>query len=376
MSSISDVVIVGAGVIGLSTAWQLAKRGQRVTVLDRSQPGSESSWAGAGIVPPGRLDLTTHPMDRLRAYSSQLLPEWASEIESLTGLPTGYQRCGGLELFDVEPVELVDLWRQENIVVERLTAEKLTTLCPNVLPRQFNYYFPTMAQIRNPWYLRALLAVCHQAGVVVCANQEVTKFCTTLGKVTAVQTAVGDRFEAKQFLLAPGAWGGELAGMLKLSLPVTPVRGQIVLFQAKPGLLLSIVSIGKHYFVPRADGRILVGASERPEAAFDKVPTTAEAETLIQFAYANLPALRNATIEKTWAGLRPGSPNGIPYIGRLPQYDNVFFAGGHYRAGIQLSPGTALATTELLMNQSPWLDLSLFRLDRIETSTHVRPFQS
>ena len=376
MTPTPDVLIVGSGVIGLSTAYLLAKRGLRVTVLDRGEPGRESSWAGAGIIPPGNPAAVRHPMDHLRAESSMAFPTWATDLESFTGIRVGYRVCGGLELFDEEPADLTALWRAEGIAFERLSAEESAALCPDLVSAPATYHFPWMAQVRNPWYLKALLAATDTLGVKVIPHQEVAVFETAASRVTAVWTQDGARHEAGKYLLSPGAWGGRLLKWLGVSLPVRPVRGQLVLFLTPPDLLPKIVSVGKNYFVPRGDGRLLVGATEDPDAGFDKSATAANAETLTRFAVERIPALATATVEQTWAGLRPGSPGGVPFIGPVPGFTNAFFAGGHYRAGIQLSPATAIVTSQLLTDETPGIDLTPFRLDRPTTEPYVRPFQS
>jgi len=371
-----DVLIVGCGVIGLSTAYLLAKRGLRVTMLDRGEPGRESSWAGAGIIPPGNWLTAREPMDRLRAVSSALFPLWADELENETGLPVGYRVCGGLELFDAEPHDLVTLWHAEGIACERLSAEESSAVSPHLLPARVTYHFPWMAQVRNPWYLKALLAAVGRLGVEVVPNQEVTAFESAESRVLAVWSQDGSRHEGGRILLCPGAWGGRILKWLKVTLPVTPVRGQIVLYRTPPNLLTKVVCVGKYYFVPRGDGRLLVGATEDPDAGFDKSITVTDQEALTRFAVAHVPALANAPVEHTWAGLRPGSPGGVPFVGPVPGFTNAFFAGGHYRAGIQLSPGTALAMSQLIVGETPWLDLSPFRLDRPAAEPRLRPFQS
>ncbi|WP_020472069.1 NAD(P)/FAD-dependent oxidoreductase [Zavarzinella formosa] len=376
MNSTPDVLIVGSGVIGLSTAYLLAKQGLQVSVLERGEPAKEASWAGAGIIPPGNLAHTSHPMDRLRAHSSDLIRQWANELEEFIESKTGYRRCGGLELFDETPTDLEALWGGEQILFEKLSPAQTRELCPPLVPARVNYHFPTMAQIRNPWYLKALLTAVEKLGVQILSNQEVVRFETGASRITAAISQDGSRHPASKFLLCPGAWGGRLLALLEINLPVRPVRGQIVVFRTKPDLLPKIVSVGPNYFVPRADGRLLVGATEDPEAAFDKSTKIADARMLTEFAIQHVPVLKNAPIEHTWAGLRPGSPGGIPFIGPVPGFANAFFAGGHYRAGIQLSPGTALAMSELLTDSPPWLDLAPFRLDRTSAEPHLRPFQS
>jgi glycine oxidase len=164
-------------------------------------------------------------------------------------------------------------------------------------------------------------------------------------------------------LIANGAWAAELLCPLGYILPVAPVRGQIVLFNPGRPVISRVLMVGKRYLVPRSDGRILVGSTEEPEAGFVKANTPEGVNGLIEFACGLVPALRDAPVETTWAGLRPGSPDGLPFIGPVPGYDNLFAAVGHGRAGVQLSIGTAHMVADLILGR-PNPDAAAFRLDR------------
>lgn len=376
MKNSADVLIVGSGIIGLSTAFLLAKRGLQVTILERGIPGNEASWAGAGIVPPGNLSKTTHPMDRLRAFSSVKIGEWAAEIQSITGIDVGYRRCGGLEMYDHPPTELLQIWRSEEINFEEITSADCRRLYPSIQNELSACHFPTMAQIRNPWYMRGLTAAVEKLGVSIVQHSEVVRFETSESELLAVITQNGTSHSAKRFLLSCGAWSEKLLEKLNIAVPVRPVRGQIVLFQTDRTILHKIVGIGKNYFVPRDDGKILVGATEDSKCGFDKSTKQSDLEHLCAFAYSNIPSLKRSPIEKTWSGLRPGSPGGIPFMGPIPGLRNTFFGGGHYRAGIQLSTGSALALSQMICDESPWLDMSPFQLTRTEPEAYTRPFQS
>ncbi len=372
-----DVLIVGAGVIGMSSAFLLAKYGLSVTVLERGEPGRESSWAGAGIIPPGNYSEAKHPLDELRALSSAYFPGWAVELENETGINIGHHFCGGLELFDKEPTELIRLWVNESLEFEQWSNVDCSVNCPSLRSARFNYFFSDMAQVRNPWYLRALHAAALKFGVKVVPNQEAVYFETHgENRIHSVCCEDDTKYIAGQYLFCPGAWGGQLLERLHVQLPVRPVRGQIILYQIPPDLLTPVVCIGHNYFVPRGDGKLLVGATEDATAGFDKECRASDVDSLRHFAVENIPALATAKVEKTWAGLRPGSPGGIPFIGPIPNFDNAFFAGGHYRAGIQLSPATAWAVMQLMTGQPPSVDLSPFRLDRPPADPPPRPFQS
>ena len=320
MRTVPDVLIVGGGVIGLTTAYYLARDGATVVLVDRSTPGTEASWAGAGIVPPGNPEGAATPFDRLRSFSSQMFPALSAGLLERTGIDNGYRRCGGIEVFESDSDATVRLWQAEGIEFQPLTTDAARTLEPTVrLPAASAFVLPGMAQVRNPWHLQALIAACATAGVDIRANVEVMRWRTDGTRVVAAIAKDGDEFQARQFLIASGAWSQVVLIPLGHAPAVHPVRGQMVLYRPTQPLLRRVIGFGKRYLVPRDDGRILVGSTEEPEAGFDKRTTDAGIGYLKRFASEVVPALASAMVEKTWAGLRPGTPDGLPFLGRLPE---------------------------------------------------------
>jgi glycine oxidase len=212
--------------------------------------------------------------------------------------------------------------------------------------------------------MRALKAACEHLGVRIEANVPVVGFRTAGGRIAAAVTEPGAEWPADQFLVAGGAWSDQLLGPIGLRTGVGPVRGQIVLFHPGALLLRRVICVEKRYLVPRDDGRILVGSTEEPEAGFDKRTTPTGIAGLAGFATGIVPALAETPIEKTWAGLRPGSPDGMPFLGRIPGWDNAFIAAGHFRAGIQLSPATGRVMADLIQGRPPALPVDAFLPDR------------
>lgn len=362
MPNRADVLILGGGVIGLSAAYHLAARGVRVTVLDRGEMGREASWAGAGIIPPGRPEGTTTPFDRLRALSAAMFPDLTAELREQTGVDVGYRRSGGLEFAADEAVD-TDAWQREGVVWTRCTADDLRRLEPRLDPASGPaYHLPDMAQVRNPWYLRAFLAAGAARGVRIRPGCPVFGLEGGGGRIRAVQTGDG-RFAAEQYVICAGAWTDALLAPLGWRLGVRPVRGQIVLLRTAAPILSKIILRGKNYLVPRPDGRVLVGSTEE-DAGFDKSTTAGAVGELIRFAVGLVPALADAAVEQCWAGLRPGSADGLPSIGRVPGFDNLWVAAGHFRAGIQLSPATGLVLAEAMTGAAPSVPLEAFRPGR------------
>lgn len=360
----TDVVIVGGGVIGLSLAWELTGQGRTVTVLDRQQTGREASWAGAGILPPGNLSGVRQPFDRLRALSVPLWDEWSAELQSQTGIDNGYRRCGGLtvSLAEESSAQYFEEWSSEGVELEMLDGEGLRNYEPALSPQiSEGFRLPGLGQVRNPWHLKALTAVCEQQGVNILREQPVEEIHQRDDRVTEVKTPAG-RVAADQFCFTSGAWTANLLNSVGCRLPIVPVRGQIVLYHTARPLISHVVEVGKRYLVPREDGRLLVGSTEE-NAGFEKKTTQQGVAGLIQFAEDLLPALKTATVENSWAGLRPRSLSGTPFIGAVPGFENVFVAAGHFRAGLQTSPATAIVTRQLICGQETDLDLTPFAPD-------------
>lgn len=365
MAQHPDVLILGGGVIGLTTAYFLTHSGVGVEVLDKSDLGQESSWAGAGILSPAPpIGRARTPHDLLAAHSARLHPQMAEELRAATGVDNGYLQRGGWGVFGSdEPVPLRQ-WRDDEIAFEEMDERGLREREPGLRPgRRRTVFFPALAQVRNPRHLKGLIAWCGLKGVRLQAGCPVYGFERAGGRITAVRTARGP-LSAGKFLVATGAWTDGLLEGIGWRPGIRPVRGQIALLHPQSPLLGRVVEEGKRYLVPRPDGRVLVGSTEE-DAGFEKQTTAGAIAALLGFAFSLVPALAQAPLERCWAGLRPGSPDGLPFLGAVPGTDNLFVAAGHYRAGIQLSPATGLVMKQLLLGESTMIPLDAFRLDRV-----------
>ncbi len=364
MAEHPDVLILGGGVIGLSVAHYLAPAGAAVTVLDKGDFGRESSWAGAGILPPApRVDRAATALDQLAAHSARLFPTLAEELRAATGVDTGYVVRGSWAVLDPGAAPPLSAWRDGGIAFEEVAEKGLRAREPALRPGgRRTFFFPAAAQVRNPRHLKALLAWCGLHGVRLLPGCPAYGFERQGGRVMAVRTDRG-LLHAGKVVLTAGAWTDTLLETVGWRPGVRPVRGQIALLHTQPPLLRSVVEQGKRYLVPRTDGRVLVGSTEE-DAGFDKQTTAGAIAGLLGFAFSLVPALAEAPLERCWAGLRPGSPDGLPFLGRVPGLDNLFVAAGHYRSGIQLSPATGLVMAELLQDRPTTVLLDAFRLDR------------
>ena len=369
----NDCLIVGGGVIGLSLAYELVQHGLRVCVVDRSEPGREASWAGAGILPPANLQTASDPLEQLRGLSHQYHADWAEALRGETGIDTGYFRCGGLYLSrstgeTAALAGLAEMLKGLEIRIERLSLDGLSKLEPALAPiiqsgeLRAAYLLPDEAQLRNPDHLRALLAACRHRGVDIRSHVEVQELCVRSGSLQHVRTSDGV-LAARQYCIAAGAWTFQLLDSIGIRTGIMPVRGQIVLFGCGVRPFERVINEGSRYLVPRKDGRVLVGSTEE-EVGFDKRTTEAATSELEQLALGLVPCLRSARVERSWAGLRPATFDGLPYLGRIPTLENAYVAAGHFRSGLHMSPGTAVVLGQLIRGESPQIDLSYFRIGR------------
>jgi len=350
----ADIVIIGGGVIGLSIAYELAGQGASVQVLERGQFGQEASWAGAGMIIPADTRLAPTIDARLQAESFVRWPGWSRQLYEESGIDNGFMNCGGIQLSsDSSGIELARSAQQLRgcgAIVEELDADQLRLLEPNMNPDITNaIHLPQMCQVRNPRHLKALLTACHVRGVVLTAGATVTGFERQGARLIAANTTTG-AIRAGQFVVCGGAWSESILASANCSVEVEPVRGQIVLLDDFTKPLRRIVEVGPRYLVPRADGKILIGSTEE-WTGFNKGNTAEAVAELIRFATNLVPTLKSAGVARFWSGLRPHAKRGIPYLGQVPETENLFVATGHFRSGLMLSPITGLLMRQLVLGQ-------------------------
>lgn len=364
----ADVAIVGGGVIGLSIAYALAKRGVLATLLDSGELGKAASWAGAGIVSPPSERMLNDPAVALRSLSAGLHAKWHKQLLEETGIDNGYRLSGGVDVaLTAEEDDALRAsagrWRVQGIAFERLEPGDFSRVEPSLNQAlRVAYFLPDRAQIRNPRHIKALIAACRKRGVTLRPGLGAEGFETAGDRVSAVLTAEGP-LTCGRLVVAAGPWSAALLAGLGIDAPTPPIKGQIVLLRADGPRPHRVVEHGHRYLVPRDDGRVLIGATEE-DAGFDTGSTPLAVRDLITEALFLCPSLAGAEVERFWAGLRPGSFDGRPYLGQSPGFANLFIATGHRRTGLQLSTGTAEVVADLLLDQAPRLDLTPFRPGR------------
>ena len=360
----TDCVIIGGGVIGLSIARELAGRGASVQVLSSTFGRETASWAAAGIFPPAPHHPAAPPGDRLTAWSDALHRTWADELRAETGIDNELQRCGGLHVAasdgGLERLRAAaSTWRQRGARCEWLSAADIRDHEPALGPAietggvRSGFLLPDEMRLRPPRHLEALVASCRRRGVVI-TTAEMRGVEVRDGAVEGLVTDAGV-VRAAACCFAAGAWSGGIAATLGLEIDTRPIRGQIVLLRLPHAVLTRVVNFGIDYLVPRPDGRMLVGSTIE-DAGFAATTTPEAVGRLLGVAHRLLGPLPKATVEQAWAGLRPGSADGLPTLGQIPRLRNAFVATGHFRAGLHQSTGTAVLLADLMTAAKPSID--------------------
>ncbi|MCF6782762.1 glycine oxidase ThiO [Stutzerimonas stutzeri] len=351
-----ETIIIGGGIIGLLSAYQLANAGQQVVLLESGETGSEASWAGGGIVSPLYPWRYSPAVTALAHWSQDFYPGLGERLRAHTGVDPEVHETG-LYWLDLEDEEDALAWASaQGRPLQRVAMKQVHAAVP-VLGEGFSkaVFMPGVANVRNPRLLRALrLALAGMANVRIVEHSPVTGFLHDGGRVLGVQTAKGE-MRGERVVVAAGAWSGELLATLGLALPVKPMKGQMILFKCAEEFLPSMVLAKRRYAIPRRDGHVLVG-STLEDVGFDKTPTEDALDSLRATAAELLPALADAEVVRHWAGLRPGSPDGVPYIGEVPAYEGLWLNCGHFRNGLVLAPASCQLLTDLILGREPTLD--------------------
>jgi glycine oxidase len=356
-----DAIVVGAGIVGLSLAIELNKQGLRVLVVEKGEPGRESSWAAGGMLCDFPAE-TRPALQELATASARMYPEFVHELEDESRLKIDLRSVGTLILAGVDAgqspatTQGYDLPRPlaEMEPELRITSEHVPHLTPMFVKER----------CVDPQHLTAAaIAAARHRGIDFSSGDHVLAVELTDGKASGVRTNK-TQFAAGMVVNCAGAWAGQIG---PYRFPTRPVKGQMlcVVMPEKEMVrhVVRTVSCSPDvYLIPRSDGRMLIGATAE-EAGFDKQTVPETILKLRQAALDLVPKLADARILEAWAGLRPGTPDGLPILGATPT-PGYFAATGHFRDGILLAPATAKVMGRMMTGQTPQIDLSKFSASR------------
>lgn len=373
MTSRSDVVIVGGGVIGCALARELAWRGASVTLIERGEPGGEASGVAAGMLAPQAEAVEPGPFLDLALESRAVYAAWTDALYDETGIDVGYRKIGllrcafppgsaGLERF---------LWqRGAGLPMLSCGASEIASYADGrVTPDASEaLFFPEEAAVDSKRLIRALCVAAEQRGASIRSGVRAKNFLVERGVCRGVETTAGP-FAAEVVVDAAGAWAGFDSG-LGISIPVGPVRGQLVELVLTGPPLPTIIESEEVYLVPRADGSLVAGATAE-RVGFEKRTTAGAVAGLIEAAARLVPSVGSAHFLGAWAGLRPATPDGLPLLGPSP-IPGLHLATGHFRNGVLLAPVTARLLADCLAGRTP-RELAPFSIGRFAERRRSRP---
>lgn len=370
----SDVLIVGGGIIGFAIARELRRAGlRRITIVERGVCGKESSWAAAGMLGPQAEADRDDAFFRFCCASRDAYPQFAGELQDETGIDVDLDRSGTFylsfnELDSSELSRRLEWQRLTHLAVEYLPAEEVRKSEPFISPDvREALFFPNDWQVDNRKLLAALIRYAEQNGIELIENTEIDRLTVENGKVVGAETR-DRRFLAETTVLTTGAWTSLIKlGIAEMPFAVEPVRGQIVVFQTAKRVFDHVIYSPRGYMVPRMDGRVLAGSTSE-KVGFDRSLTESAAVTLREMANEIAPSTSGLPTVDHWSGLRPHAFDGLPILGNIDGILGLTISTAHYRNGILLAPLTArLVADSLIDKRSPpaEFDPGRFRLRRV-----------
>ncbi len=351
-------VLIGGGIIGLTAAEELARRGVQVDLIERSsEPGQETSSAAAGILAPQSEAEGPGPFFQLLLAAARIIPEAVARLESQTGISIGHRVCGMLSLSD----QVLEWQSRAGLAPEPVDAVSIRRMEPAVDGAvRSAVYWPQTAILDPRQMVRAAARAAQAGGAALHLSTEARRVKILGGRAAGVETSLG-LIEADWVIHCAGPWAGVDLG-LPFSVPSIPARGQILQFSTKTPLFRHVVKSAQAYLVQRSDDRLIAGTTLE-YVGFDK-NTTEEGLRKIRSGTEQISsAVAPLKVESSWAGLRPDTPDHLPILGRTP-LDGFLICSGHFRNGILLAPLTARLIADQLLGVRSSLDLTPFSISR------------
>lgn len=367
-AAVPDVLIIGGGIMGTSSAWELAAHGVQVVVLERSVPGAEASSAAAGILGAQAEAHAPGPMAELCLASRARYAKFAATLTRETQIDVGYRECGVLQVAfeqkDVTKLARAAAWQKERgLSAERLTRQGLAQHEPALSGElRGGMRFRADARVEPKALLRALHIAAQKRGVRFQSGALVRRIALNGQRATGVVLDDGRELRAHNVVVAAGSWTSLIDG---LGLPpgqVIPARGQIVELELPAPPLSHVVFGPGAYLVPRDDGRLLIGSTVE-FVGYEREVTAGAVRDLLGHAIRLVPSLERAALRDCWSNFRPYTRDELPLLGRT-KIDRLFLATGHYRNGILLAPISAEVVRRAVLGQRAPLRLSAFSPER------------
>jgi glycine oxidase len=357
-----DFLIIGGGIIGLLTAKELQKSGAKVAIIEKNSAGQQATWAAGGILSPMRPWHYTAAVNAISSTSQSIYQNLSNELHDATGINPEWVLSGMLVLNDEDMQQAIDWCETNNALHETLSVQQLNTQFSHLKTfKEPALLRADVATIRPHKLLAALNAYLIRNGVKFFNQQALSLQCK--GNTVTGVTLEANTIMANEYLICSGAWSPQLIPNTVAKPDITPVKGQMICFPPVDVPNPCMVMDENRYIIPRQDGRIVVG-STRENTGFDAKTTQQAFDELRDFARQLYPTLANIEPDAHWAGLRPSSPDSIPYICRAEPFTNLSLNAGHYRNGIVTAPASAQLMTDVLLDRPKQIDPHPYQLSR------------
>ena len=369
----NKVLIIGGGIIGLSLGWQLAKKGKEVEILERDKAGRSASWVSAGMLAPhSEMGFEEMELFELCRKSLELYPQFMQEVSKDSGIQVEPELNGCiLPAFDRDEIErlrrIYEFREKVGLPIKWMSGTEAREIEPYLSPKCTGaIWIEEDGQVNNRKLLEALKAAFINCGGKLFEDHQVDEIIIKDGKIYGAQFH-NINAEYDNIVIAAGAWSKQIKGIPENVIPpVRPVKGQIISLRMNDSCRLTkVVRAQDVYLLPKSDGRLIVGATNE-EMGFDLNPTAGEVYRLLERGWETVPSIYDLPIDSIDVGLRPGSRDHEPIIGDC-EIEGLYFATGHYRNGILLTPITAYELSDWMVSGNPSEILKPFQLSRFNS---------
>lgn len=363
----STILIIGGGVIGSSIALEMTKRGVDTTILEKGALLSEASTASAGMICPQAVMFDSEfPNDVVRETKA-IYEKWIEELESISNIPVQFVKKGMIrgifEETDVEKVKEVLTTGYDS--VDWVDPEEIQKIEPTMTPDNLGgICFHNDGHLHPIYLAKSLYVALKRTGCLIKQWLPALNLITKGDQVVGAKTSEGDFF-ADYTIIAAGAWSSALVPKKGAHLPMFPVKGQMIAVRLKDISVDKIVQGPNSMIIPRLDGTLTVGTTHE-KVGYDKTHRVLGISQIFESAIKLIPQLKETEFLKTWSGLRPGTPDGLPYIGKIQGLKGLVVAAGHYGVGILLAPVTAKIIHQIIQGDIPRVDINQFSPERFK----------
>jgi D-amino-acid dehydrogenase len=379
-----DAIVIGGGIVGMSTAYHLVGAGANTLLIDRADTGRATD-AGAGILSPETNSRDPDSWFNFAVAAVEYYPTLIQHLQAEQEHDTGYARCGALTVA-VSEDEREPFERAQQLIFARqerrsrphpdelypVSASEAQQLFPALATVYGAIYYRGAARVDGRLFNRALQEAARHRGLII-KQASVDQLVLQNRAVTGVISA-GETISAGKTVIAGGAWSAAFGTQLGIDIPVAPQRGQII-HLGLPGTDTSgwpiISAFRSHYMVPWPDSRVAVGATRETGSGFHPHTTATGIHEVLGEALRVAPGLAQAEIRDIRVGLRPLTLDTMPVLGTVPGVRNIFLATGHGPTGLTLGPYSGKVVAEMMLGEALTTDMTAFQVSRFASTVRI-----